>query len=241
VLKLVDYPGFDYTYHKGRAYLLRLDSDQRSRKVASDIHPQGGWRGYLQYSRENNRFLEGFEIETDKGTLVEVYNRYNYHRIETDIDYYHKLYRGVVLNPRLIGGWISDNSVDDFYHLYAGGLPGLRGYTFYSIDGTKSFTGRMTLRFPLLTGIDKRWGPFYVDRIHGALFAEAGNAWTQNFELDDLKRDIGAELRLKLYSWYGFPTDIQFTAAYGLDEFEVSNQTYGKTWRWYFTLLFDFI
>lgn len=243
---------FNYTYHKARAYILRLNTDQRSPKVASDIHPQGGWRGYLQYSRENNRFLDGFEIEADKGTLVEVYNRHNFNKVETDIDYYYKLSDHFVLNPRLIGGWVSKNSVDSFYHLYAGGLPGLRGYTFYSIGGTKSVAGRLSLRFPLLTGVDKRWGPFYLDRIHGALFFEAGNAWTKSgnsmfymFEPGELKRDVGAELRLKLYSWYGFPTDIQFTTAYGLDDFTVSDQSgshdYGKSWRWYFTLLFDFI
>ncbi len=245
ILEFDDGFSFNYTYHKGKAYILRLNSDQRSPKVASDIHPQGGWLGYLQIARENNRFLDGFEIEADKGTLVEVYNRHNYYRIETDIDYYYKLYKNFFLNPRLIGGWISDNSIDSFYHLYAGGLPGLRGYTFYSLGGTKSVSGRMSLRFPLLSNVDKRWGPFYLDRVHAALFAEVGDAWTSKFEPGELKRDIGAELRFKLFSWYGFPTDIQFTTAYGLDDFIVSDQSgiheYGKTWRWYFTLLFDFI
>jgi len=245
VLDFDDGGNFDYTYHLGRAYILRLNSDQRALHVASDIHPKGGFRGWIEYARENNRFLDGFEIEAEKGTIQEVYVPYNYHRIETDIDYYWSLYKSLVINPRLFGGWISD-AVDPFYNLYAGGLPGLRGYSFYSLGGTKKATGRLSMRFPLATGIDLRWGPFYLNRIHGALFAEAGDAWMSDFDFDNIKRDVGAELRIKLFSWYGYPTDIQFTGAYGLDKFTVKDDTghineYGKNWRWYFTILFDFI
>ncbi len=238
---------FDYTYFLGQAFLLRLDSDLRSPSVGSDIHPKGGYRGWVEYAYENNQFIEGFEIEAGKGTISEVFKRYEYHRVETDVDYYHKLFKGITINPRLIGGWISDDSADSFFHLNGGGLIGMRGYSFYSFGGTKKVIGRLSLRFPLVTDIDKRFGPFYFDRIHGALFAEAGDAWSGDLDFDNIKRDVGAELRLKLFSWYGFPTDIQFTAAYGLDQFNVTDDikfathTYGKEWRWYITVLFDFI
>jgi len=235
---------FDYIYHKGRAFILRVDAAKLGISSTMDIHPTGGWQGWLEYSRENNRFIEGFKIDAEKGTIGEVYKSYNYHRLETDIDYYHKLFRSLVINPRLIAGIISED-VDSFYHLYAGGLIGMRGYSFYSMGGTRMAVLRTSLRFPLLTDIDRSWGPFYIDRIHGALFAEVGDAWTDGQDMSNLKRDIGGELRFKLVSWYAFPTDLQITGAYGLDRLVVNDDTgsheYGKEWRWYLTLLFGFL
>jgi len=243
-LKFDDGGTFDYTYFKGDAYLLRLDSDQRTVSATTDIHPVGGWRGWLEYARENNRFLDSFKVDLEKGFLREVYEPYNYHRIEAELDYYGKLYRGLVLNPRLVGGCLS-RSVDPFFYLYAGGLPGLRGYSFYSLGGTNKALVRMSLRFPIIDAIDRRWGVFNLDRVYGALFAEAGDAWTGDLDLDEIKRDVGAELRIKMFSWFAFPTDIQLTGAYSLDRVVTEDITgrheYGLGWRWYFTLLFDFL
>lgn len=236
---------FDYTYFKGSAYILRLDSDLRALSATSDIHPTGGWKGWLELAHEENRFLDSFRVDLDKGLLKEVYQPYNYIRFEADVDYYWKLFDGVTLNPRLIGGLLSDDAVDPFFHLYAGGLPGLRGYSFYSLGGSRKAVGRLSLRFPILGGIDRAWGPFYLDRIHGALFGETGDAWSGEFNSRSVKKDAGFELRTRMFSWYGFPTDIQFTGAYGFDRFRApddpSHTQYGRGWRWYFTLLFDFL
>ena len=246
ILEFDDGGNFDYTYHRGNSYILRLNSDQRGLNVGQDIHPKSGFRGFVESAYENNRFLDGFEIEAEKGTIQEVYTDNNYLRVEADVDYYWNFYESLVLNPRLMAGWLSDDSVDSFYNLYAGGLMGLRGYPFYSMGGTKRGAGRLTMRFPILTGIDKKLGPFYFDRIHGGIFAEAGDAWVSKFDVGNIKSDVGAELRMKLFSWYGFPTDLQFTGAYGLNRFQIRDDNgfpveYGKNWMWYFTLLFDFI
>ena len=243
-LEFDDGGSFDYTYHKGQALIARLEANMLGISAAMDIHPTSGWQGWIEYARENNRFIEGFKIDAEKGTIGEVYKHYNYHRLEADIDCYKKIYKGLVFNPHLMAGAISD-SVDSFYHLYAGGLIGMRGYSFYSLGGSRKAVLRTTLRFPILTEIDRKWGPFYIDRIHGALFAEAGDAWTEDFDNIDIKKDIGAELRFSLYSWYVFPTDLQISAAYGLDRFEIVQDNdrteYGREWRWYLTLLFSFL
>ena len=152
----------------------------------------------------------------------------------------------MLLTHVLYGGWISKRSIDSFYNLYAGGLPGLRGYSYYSMGGTNKAAGRISLRFPVWKGIDKRLSVFYLDRIHSSVFFETGNAWKGKLKLDEFKKDVGAELRMKLFSWYGYPTDIQFTTAYGLDRFDLTNENgeitnYGHKWRWYLTVLFDFI
>lgn len=243
-LKFDDGGDFTYTYLRGKSFILRLDGKFIDRSVANDIHPKGGWSGWLEYGRENNRFIEGFEIDADKLTLLEVYKPYNYDRVEGEIDYYHKLFGGLVINPKFSGGVLS-KTVDPFFHLYAGGLMGLRGYSYYSLGGTVKALGRLALRFPIATGIDKDLGPFYLDRVHGAIFAEAGDAWRSSPSNAKLRKDVGMELRIKMFSWYGFPTDISLAGAYGLDKFTVREndivQEYGKEWRWYLTVLFDFL
>ncbi len=243
-LKFEDNSTFSYTYLRGRAYILRLESDQRMKSVGMDIHTKGGWRGSLELARENNRFIDGFEIDADKYTLLEVYKSYNYFRLESDIDYYFRFYKNLVLNPRIMVGGLS-TSVDPFFNLYAGGLQGLRGYSYYSLGGTRKLIGRLALRFPILTNIDLCGGPFYLDRIHGALFFEGGEAWKDGIEHLNLKKDVGTELRVNLFSWYGFPTDLSLTIAYGINRFTIHEenvlQTYGKEWRWYLTLLFDYL
>lgn len=241
-----DGASFDYTYHKGNALILRLDADKVEPTSIMDIHPSGGWVGWFEYAYEHNRFIEGFKVDAGKGTIGEVYRNYDYHRFEANIEFYEKIFRNFVFNPRLMVGVISD-SVDSFYHLYAGGLIGMRGYSFYSLGGTRKLVLRTALRFPIMTHIDRRWGPFYLDRIHGAVFAEAGDAWTDQTEIPDLqiKTDVGAELRIRLFSFYTFPTDLQIASAYGLNHFEVVENgfrsSHGWEWRHYLTLLFNFL
>jgi outer membrane translocation and assembly module TamA len=147
------------------------------------------------------------------------------------------------LELRARGGMI-DKHVDPFFHLYAGGLPGMRGYSFYSLGGERTAVGTLTYRFPLARHAALNLWPLSLNRVYGQLFADVGNAWTGDFESADLKKDIGAGLRMQLHSFYSYPTAISFDLAYGLDKFSViedeSKTDYGGELRYYLTLLFDF-
>jgi hypothetical protein len=145
------------------------------------------------------------------------------------------------LNMEFHGGWI-DRPIDSFFNFFGGGLPGLRGYPFYSIEGRKMLIGRFTYRFPLFSRWQRRFFHVTTDKMFLGLFCDVGDA----FDTDDVKKvkfkkNIGAGLRLSAFSFYGFPTALSFEAAYGLDEFRHENSVYGKEWRYYFSLLFDFL
>ena len=62
--------------------------------------------------------------------------------------------------------------------------------------------------------------------------------------LKQFKKGVGSELRIALSSYYMFPTDVFFSAAYGFDKFNVivNNKliTYGKEWHFYGGILFGF-
>jgi len=76
---------------------------------------------------------------------------------------------------------------------------------------------------------------------HGDL----GNAWNGEFpEFNDFKKGAGAEVRVKMISFYLFPTSLFFNASYSFDKLNrtVNDEivSYGKEWRIYGGILFDF-
>jgi outer membrane protein assembly factor BamA len=150
---------------------------------------------------------------------------------------------------RFYGGWLASDKVDDkelvndFFDYHLGGLNFMKGYTFYSIEGRKAMMGTATFRFPIVPNIGGRFQQLYLDKIYGAVYADIGKAWDDS--IDDVDpiydrsaplRDLGAQLRLDLVSYYSMPTRVQADLAYGVDEVN------GRSpWKFYFTLLFGYL
>jgi Tol biopolymer transport system component len=233
------------TYFKGWAGKLGFYTDQRRPGVASEINPSGGFKGYLELTRANQLFFTGFDIAGSTIGLKEAYAPYNYDMIEGGAEKYFQLPGwDHTLELRARGGAV-DRHVDPFFFLYAGGLPGMRGYSFYSLGGERIGVGTATYRFPIVRRADWNLWPLSVNRIYGSLFADVGSAWKGDVHPGGIKKDIGAGLRVQLHSFYSYPTAIAFDAAYGFDKFSVTETgrtptEYGKEMRYYLTVLFDF-
>lgn len=211
----------------------RLDYIRRTNYLNTNLH----------YSYERNEFINDFTI-TSSGILKEVYNPNYYHKVEGKIDGGLTLpfWERSSITGNLQAGWISDNEVDDFFHLFAGGLPGLRGYPFYSIEGTRLGIGTFQWNIPLLTRVNYRWIQFNFRDLYLSPYVQYGDAWKGGTKSFTGRGNVGAQLRLGGFSFYSYPTAITFDAAYGWDEFSLpdSNADYGREWRFYFTLLFEF-
>jgi hypothetical protein len=232
------------TYFRGWAGKLGYYTDQRRHGIVSAISPGGGYKGYVELTRANHQFFTDLEIGGNAVGLQEIYAPYNYTMAEGGYEKYFKLpgwkHTGEV---RMRGGYI-DRVVDPFFYIYAGGLPGMRGYSFYSLGGSRTAVGTLTYRFPLTNHAAWNLWPLSVNRVYGTVYTDVGNAWTGDFESADLKKDVGAGLRIQMHSFYSYPTALSFDVAYGLDKFAVvedRNRTeYGAEFRYYLTLLFDF-
>jgi len=231
------------TYFIGNQFSLTWNLDQVARKADSDINPSSGRRMEIQYSCELNRFFEDFATDNKYNTPQEIYTHYDYHRLELNWREYHAMpwSRRHALTSHLRAGWI-DRPVDGFFDFFAGGLPGLRGYPFYSIEGRKMLLGRFTYRLPLFNGWQKRFLHLTSDRAALSAFFEYGNAFnTPAIQWGQFKRDAGVSLRFSAFSFYGFPTAFEVTSAYGFNRIENEGVRYGREWRHYITLLFDFV
>jgi hypothetical protein len=180
---------------------------------------------------------------TDYGYITAYYKNY-YNQFLLDWKEYRALPFGRHTLVLHLKGGIVDKAVDDFFYLQLGSQEGLRGYSFYSIEGRKIALGGLTYRFPIWRNISKQLFHLYLDKLYGSLFLEAGKAWNEDsINFEDIKRDVGAELRLEVLSYYAFPTRISLQTAYGLDDIPASENRPAEKggWRIYFNLLFTFI
>jgi hypothetical protein len=243
-LNFDDGGNFAYTYFKGKSLALRWQADHTRPGVDQDINPSNGRRFIAEVARENNAFIDSFKV--DAGMIEEVFSPYNYNRLSLIWEEYRKspLNKEHTLNLRFTSALIDRNDTDDFFYLYAGGLPGLKGYSYYSLGGTRKFVGNLTYRFPLFKNFNRTFLHAYIHNVYLAGFCDYGNAWVGEVDFRDWKKDVGLNLRAKLTSFFTFPTAITLEAAYGLDKFQVNQTdfsgTYGQEWRYYLTILFDF-
>lgn len=231
-----------YTYHTGNVFQVKWNYYGVEPRLFSGIAPNKGRKFELELTAHSENFIEGFEVHKDFGTLVETTVPYRYFRCQIDYrEYLPFLIPSTSLALRLRGGGI-DRPVDSFYNFFGGGLDGLKGYPFYSIEGRKMAQAGAALRFPIWRKAGVKVAFFNLDNIYGSLYGDIGNAWDENTLSGlDWKTDIGAQLRFGLWGFYGFPMRFFVDAAYGLNSFEHEEVEYGKEIRWYFGLLFDFL
>ncbi|MBT5777197.1 MAG: hypothetical protein HOH90_07540, partial [Candidatus Marinimicrobia bacterium] len=142
-------------------------------------------------------------------------------------------------------GWISKTSVDSFFYFFAGGLPGLKGYPFYSIEGTNMAIGELGLRVPLFREKHFPMGWFTLQHGTIGIVRQMGDAWNRSISTFNAKQSAGVALRFSGYSFYNYPTSIGIEMHRGLNTFEMDIGdgrliNYGQENRFYFTVLFGF-
>jgi len=257
--------GFTYDYYRGSYLKLSWNKRKILPNVNSETNPDNGFEMTTNISRNFDNFMQEFGIYEDFGTLREIFRKNYYWKIDHEGNVYHKypVLKKMVGNFKWRLGWISMPDVDSFFHFFAGGLPGLRGYPFYSIEGRNLLTFHYTLRHPLFVEKDLKMGIFNLQNAFVGAYVETGNAWNQvkdyprlgwkkfaNSPADviqqvtaDFKTDVGMQLRFSGFSFYAYPTAISLDFVYGLDKFELIDRRdeahiYGGEWRTYITILF---
>ncbi|MCB9357191.1 MAG: PD40 domain-containing protein [Calditrichaeota bacterium] len=232
------------TYFKGWSWKSGFYLDARRPGILTNISPSNGYRGFVEYTRANHKFISDIEVGGDALGLQEIYDPNNYNLLEAGVERYFKSpVKNHSIELRLRGGYM-DEGVDPFFYQYAGGLPGMRGYSFYSLGGTRTAVGTLTYRFPVVQRAALNLWPVSLNRVYGSVFADFGDAWTGDYTDRSPKKDIGGGLRFQLHSFYSYPTAVSFDVAYGLDKFDVIEDdvrtSYGEEVRYYLTVLFDF-
>jgi Tol biopolymer transport system component len=232
-----------WKYYVGNDLYARWRFKSIRHTLDAAINPRNGRQLTLQYMRAWDKlFLNG---EFQYGLRPEFTN-FDFNQYTVDYrEYFGLPWLRHTLQLRLYGSFI-DRPVDDFFWVYLGGMDGIRGYTYYSIGGRQGAIAGATYRFPLLRNIGEQLSWLTFRDVYGGVFFEAAKSWESHFEFNDLKRSVGAELRILLGSYYSYPTAIQFVAARSLDRSVFFIPAFDEAtihepqWRYYFQVGFTF-
>ncbi len=183
----------------------------------NSISPENGRTIALGYEQFDNSFGSDFTIRKYTADWHEYLNLPGRHQVLL-ARFFAGGSRGDVIPQRAfqLGG---DNPGDITINVEQESVF-LRGYRPNEFRGSKVALASLEYRFPVAdieSGIGGN-GPLYFRRLHGALFAEAGNAWDDAFRSRDFKKSIGAEARFDVFFAYYLPLTLRIGLAKGLDE-----------------------
>ncbi len=237
------YPTTSDNYLIGSNFQLTYTFNMYEPTKDEEINPVGA-SVELRYNYELNKFNPDGNYTVVNGMLEPLFNNYNFSRLELNSAVHIPLWKRTTLTTTFRAGTIFGPTVPDFFDFYLGGLIGMKSYPFYAVSGNRVGWLNLNYRFPLFTDIDTRIGQLYIDKIFMSVYGDVGNAWNGGFDWNGLKKGAGTELRVHMNSYYAFPTDLFFDAAYGFDKFTSYFRgepiTYGKEWRFYGGILFGF-
>ncbi|MCY4224716.1 MAG: hypothetical protein OXF06_07750 [Bacteroidetes bacterium] len=242
-------PSSSSRYYIGRSFMANAYVELiRPHRETDMFHT--GLKFTASYHRENGRLLEQFDVRD--GQLVPIYGNTIFHRLRVDIGAGMRLpgringaAHGLNVNMRV--STIFGRTVDSFYFDYFGGLSGARGYPFYGLGGTESLWIQTSWTFPLIPDLKRQIGPIYFDKIFMRLYGDAARVLPESRAF---RKDLGAELRIMMGSYYLLPTALFISSTYGLDSYQIqlddafisSKPTveYGRQLLWHFGVLFGF-
>jgi hypothetical protein len=160
-----------------------------------------GWR---YDSRDNMRFpRRGWFNEVAIRTAPSSFDTdFSYRLMTAHLRRYNVIFGRHFLNVRLSLGLGSD-TLPPHRKFSLGGIGTLRGFPDLSEQGANFLLGNIEYRFPIRTF---NWKPLRMlfNDIQGLFFLDAGNAWTDEWRVSDLKTDIGAGLSgANIFSYFG--------------------------------------
>ena len=233
--------GFDY--YRGHIFSLRAQKKAIKPHFLSNMLTNKGFILDLKISYELNNFMNGFSLNEDYGTYGAIFAPNNTWRFEFDYSYYNNYKKELFLENSFKINFISNDKIDDFFYFFGGGMPGIKGYTFYdpSLTGAGIFINSTYLRKLL---IDSRYFSFKdflgLNKLAIGSVYQFGNSYTENASNTNIvlnrriKQSFGLELRAKGFIFYGYP--IALTLEHHIPLLDKEEKK-GKT---YFKLLFDF-
>ncbi|MBO8130886.1 MAG: PD40 domain-containing protein [Candidatus Marinimicrobia bacterium] len=255
---------FSYRYYRGLNFKLETTYRKVVPVVNSTTNPEEGLELRIDIARNYDHFINGFGIYEDFGTLKEEFTPNYYWMIFTEGKLYFKPFKKkkITNTIRWQAGWISKYDVNSFFYFFAGSIPGLKGYPYYSIEGRNLFTIHYYFKTPIFRQKSIQIPSFCISNAFFGIYTEAGNAWNSvpgysnlTFSkfisnakgvisnwLNSFKKDIGVQLILSGFSFYSYPLSLTFDFAYGFDKViwqeGTKKQEYGKKLRFYFTVDF---
>ena len=230
-----------FDYFRGHSLSLLYDLNNRKPSFAMNMLPGSGWDVNGKLSYELNQFMDGFGVSEEYSTFGANFKSHNTARLTASAERHFTLNKEKMIVASLsgIGGAISNPDIDDFFYFFGGGLPGIKGYTFYeeSLTGAHYFIGSAALRYPIFLERNLTWAQFNMQNLSiGGIFQFGSafqNSFTKIIEYEHYKLSAGIECRLHGFSFYSYPSAFAYEYHQPISDLEENG-------KHYFTLLFDY-
>jgi len=121
--------GFDY--FEGHSLSSTISYKKINAHFLMSMLPKDGYLYNLKFGYEFNYFMDGFGIDENYGTYAAILKPNHTSRINFDFSYFNHINNIVFIELSSKLGFLSDKNIDDFFYFFGGGLPGIKGYTFY--------------------------------------------------------------------------------------------------------------
>jgi len=234
--------GIAFDYYRGHSLNISWQFSTRKPVLAGNMLPSNGLETDSKLSYEWNQFMEGFGLNEEYSTYQPQFVPNNTYRVELDFQKHFTINksRKIVGTVQSKVGYISENTIDDFFYFFGGGLPGVKGYTFYDdeLKGPYLWVNTAILRVPLF--LEKSYPILHmnIQNMSCGFIMQMGGGFsgrvTDYLQDENYKISSGLELRTSGFSFFGYPTAIGY-------EYHVPvNDETEKTGKHYFTVLFDF-
>ena len=229
--------GFDY--FEGHSISFEISTKKIKPHFLAKMIPSNGYSYNFKYAYEFNYFMDGFSIDEEYGTFGSVLKPNNTARMNLEFRYFNNIFKNINAELSTNIGILSNNDIDDFFYFFGGGLPGIKGYTFYESDLTGPSIMVNTLTFRSLI-LKESFINFidYLDfnKLSLGLVVQFGNIFDSNSKdfINNMKYSSGLEIRAKGFMFYGYPAALTAEHHFALND---QSETKGKT---YLKLLFDF-
>ena len=232
-----------FDYYRGHSLSVTGETSKRERRMLANILPQKGFHQKVKLAYEWNNFMDGFAINEEYSTFGANFKPNNTFRALLDFNKsfspISSLEMGSTFYLQL--GWISNPDIDDFFYFFNGGERGLKGYTFYeeSLTGPSKIILSNITRVPLFSGKNYKFLNFDIQNLVAGLVLQCGGApeiqiVDDLIDIDNYKFSSGLELRLNGFSFYSYPTAIEY--GYHIPVFE--DKDYSS--KQYLKILFNF-
>ncbi|HJL78550.1 MAG TPA: hypothetical protein QF355_04560, partial [Candidatus Marinimicrobia bacterium] len=136
--------GVAYDYYRGWTSGMRWETTAMKPRSDGIINPSNGFEYSLDVAYEDNDFIDGLNL-SEAGTLTEDFNPNDLIRVTMDGKMHWEIPQTNrwTISAETNLGWLSNTEADSFFNYFGGGLVGIQGYPFYSIEGNRMALGEL--------------------------------------------------------------------------------------------------
>ena len=185
-----------YDYFRGHSIALEYEYEGRTQHYLYKMLPKNGFHIKSSLAYENNSIFEKFKVNEDYGGFIESLDPHNTWRYKFEIDNHWKLSiinlkNTPVLTNKFKYFHLSNDNADDFLYFFGGGLPGLKGYTFYepTLQGPRQFMFSNTVTFPVFTERAIKFGFIYLNSLSLGISHQVGKSFNGKIFVSNIGYD----------------------------------------------------